>query len=74
MLKYCQKKACGATLGKPNRSFVAFSHNILTLLKTTIDTSNEWLRQTIPTYSLMHNFYKSNYMQNYNLFRIEISK
>ena len=25
------KKACDATLGKPNRSFVAFSENILIL-------------------------------------------
>ncbi len=38
--------ACDAALGKPNRSFVAFSDNILTLLIRTIDTPNEWLRQT----------------------------
>ena len=30
--KILSKKACDATLGKPNRSFVAFSDNILTLL------------------------------------------
>ena len=29
--KIMSKKACDATLGKPNRSFVAFSDNILTL-------------------------------------------
>ena len=27
------KKACASTLGKPNRSFVAFSYNILILLE-----------------------------------------
>ena len=29
--KILSKKACDATLGKPNRSFVAFSDNILIL-------------------------------------------
>jgi len=47
------EKACDATLGKPNRSLVAFSDNILTLLRRTIDTPNELLRQPIKTYSLM---------------------
>ncbi len=33
------KKACDATLGKPNRSFVAFSDNNLTLLIRTLKTT-----------------------------------
>ena len=51
--KMFSEKACDATLGKPNRSLVAFSDNILTLLRRTIDTPNELLRQPIKTYSLM---------------------
>jgi hypothetical protein len=39
MLKYCPKKTFDATLlGKPNRSFLAFSDNKLTLLIRTIKT------------------------------------
>ena len=37
--KILSKKACDATLGKPNRSFVAFSDNNLTLLIRTLKTT-----------------------------------
>ena len=37
--KTLSKKACDATLGKPNRSFVAFSDNNLTLLIRTLKTT-----------------------------------
>ena len=49
--KILSKTACGATLGKPNWSFVDFLDNILTLLIRWIDTQNERLRQTITTFS-----------------------
>ena len=39
--KILSEKACGATLGKPNRTFVAFSDNILTMSIRTFDTPNE---------------------------------
>jgi hypothetical protein len=39
------QKACDATLGKSNRSFLAFSNIIWTLLIRTIDTPNERLRK-----------------------------
>ena len=38
MLKYCQKKSCYATLGKPNKTFLAFLDNKFTLLIKTIKT------------------------------------
>ena len=34
--KILSKKSCGATLGKPNRSFLAFSDNILTSFTRTL--------------------------------------
>ena len=37
--KILSRKACDATLGKPNRSFVAFSDNNLTLLIRTLKTT-----------------------------------
>ena len=46
------EKACDATLRKPNRSFVAFSDNILTLLIIrTFKTPFKCLRQIINTHS-----------------------
>ena len=39
--KILSKKACDATLGKPNRSFLAYSDNILTLFIRTIETPFE---------------------------------
>ena len=72
--KIMSEKALDATLGKPKRSFVAYLEIILTLLIKTIDTPNEWFRQTIKTYYLMYIFCKSNYIQNYNSSRIEISE
>ena len=39
--KILSEKSYDATLGKPNKSFVAFSDNIFTLLIRTIDTPNE---------------------------------
>ena len=39
--KILSAKACDATLGKFNRSFVDFSNNTLTLFIRTIDTPNE---------------------------------
>ena len=36
--KILSKKACDATLGKPNRSFLGHSDNILTLFIRTIKT------------------------------------
>jgi len=47
------KKACDATLGKPNRSFVTFSDNILTLLIRTFKTPFKCLRYIINTHSSM---------------------
>ena len=41
MLKYSVNKSCDATLGKPNRSFVAFSDNILTSFIRTFKTPFE---------------------------------
>ena len=41
--KILSEKACDATLGKPNRSFVAFLDNILTLLIITFKTPSKSL-------------------------------
>ena len=51
--KIMSRKACDATLGKPNRSFVPFSDNILTLLIKTFKTRFKCLRQIINTHSSM---------------------
>ena len=51
--KILSKKACDATLGKPNRSFVAFSDNTLTLLIKTFKTPSKCLRQISNTPSSM---------------------
>ena len=69
--KKISKKSCNATLGKTNRSFVAFSDNILTLL---IRTLSKCLRQIIHTHSSMKILYKPNLIQIYNFLQIEISK
>ena len=42
--KILSKKTWQATLGKPNRSFVAFSNNILTLLIRIFKTPYKCLR------------------------------
>jgi len=42
--KILSKKNCDATLGKPNRSFLAYSDNMLTLFIRRIETPFEWLR------------------------------
>ena len=39
--KILSKKSCDAALGKPNRSFLAYSDNILTLFIRTIETAFE---------------------------------
>jgi hypothetical protein len=51
--KILSKKTCDATLGKPNRSFVACSDNILTLLIRTFKTPSKCLRQILNTHSSM---------------------
>ena len=51
--KIPSKKACDATLGKPNRPFVAFSDNILKLLIRTFKTPSKCLRHIIHTHSSM---------------------
>ena len=51
--KILSKQPCDATLGKPNRSNVAFSDNILTLLIRTFETPFKCLRQIINTHSSM---------------------
>ena len=45
--KILSKKACDATLGKPNKSFVAFSNNILTLFVRTLKIPVKCLRHII---------------------------
>ncbi len=45
--KILSKKDCDATLGKPNKSFVAFSDNILTLFVRTLKIPVEYLRHII---------------------------
>jgi len=47
------KKTCYATLGKPNKTFVTFSDNKLTLLIRTIKTLLQQLRQIINTHYSM---------------------
>ena len=49
MLKYYQK-AGDATLGKPNKLFVAFSDNILTLFIRTLEIPVQCLRHIINTH------------------------
>ena len=49
--KILSKKACDSTLGKPNKSFVAFSDNILILFIKTLGIPVKCLRHTINTYS-----------------------
>ena len=51
--KILSKKARDATLGKPNRSFVAFSDNLLTLLIRTFKTPSRGLRHIIHAHSSM---------------------
>ena len=51
--KIMSKKACDATLEKPDRSFVAFSDNILTLLIIIFKTPFQRLRQIINNHSSM---------------------
>ena len=51
--KILPKKSCYATLGKPNRPFVGFSENILTLLIRTFKTPSKCLHQIIHTHSSM---------------------
>ena len=51
--KILSEKACDATLGKPNRSFVAFSDNNLALLIRTLKTTYTGLRQIINTHFSM---------------------
>ena len=52
--KIPSEKACDATLGKPNRSFVAFSDNILTLLIRTF-------KMLTPNHS--YSFFNVNFIQ-----------
>jgi len=47
--KILSRIACDATLGKPNRSFVTLSDNILTLLIRTFKTPFKCFRQIINT-------------------------
>ena len=49
--KVLSKKKIDTTLGKPNRSFVAFSDNILTLLIRTFKTQSKCLLKIIHTHS-----------------------
>ena len=58
--KILSKKACDATLGKPNKSFVAFSDNILTLFIRTFKIPVQCLRHIINTQPARNDFYKSN--------------
>ncbi len=48
--KILSKKACDATLGKLNKSFVAFSNNILTLFIRTLKIPVQCLRHIINTH------------------------
>ena len=58
--KTLSRKACDATLGKPNRSFVAFSDNILTLFIRTLEIPVQCLRHIINTHPARNDFCKSN--------------
>ena len=48
--KTLSKKACDATLGKPNKSFVAFSDNISTLFIRTLKITVQCMRHIIDTH------------------------